>query len=111
MLFRLVMLLIGVSRVCLMYYCYFDIRLLVSAKLRKGNVFTPVCHSVYMGVCVVGDVHGRLMAWGYACQGGMRGRGGGACVAVEMATAAGGTHPTGMHSCIYLFFTWIPIHI
>ena len=25
---------------------------------------------------------------------------GGACVAGEMATAAGGTHPTGMHSCL-----------
>ena len=24
---------------------------------------------------------------------------GGTCVAVEMATAADGTHPTGMHSC------------
>ena len=37
------------------------------------------------GACVVG-VHGR-----------------GACVAGEMATAAGGTHPTGMYSCIKLF--------
>ena len=25
---------------------------------------------------------------------------GGACVAGETATAAGGMHPTGMHSCI-----------
>ena len=37
--------------------------------------------------------------------GGMHGRGacvaGGACVVEEMATAAGGTHPTGMHSCSY----------
>ena len=110
MLFRLVMLLIGVALVCLMYYCYFDTHLLLSAKLRKGNVFKPVCHSVHRGVCVVGDVHSREMA------GGVRGPAGacvvgGACVAVEMATAAGGTHPTGMHSCIYLLFAWIPIHI
>ena len=60
---------------------------------------------------MVGDVHGMR-------GGGMRGPAGacvvggvGACVAVEMATAADGSHPTGMHSCIYLFFTWIPIHI
>ena len=31
--------------------------------------------------------------------------GGGACVPGEMATAAGGTHPTGMHSCSYGFFS------
>ena len=34
------------------------------------------------GACVVGDVHGRE-----------------ACVTAETATAAGGTRPTGMHSC------------
>ena len=43
-------------------------------------------------------------AWQGACMaGGMRGRGGmhgrGTCVAGELATAAGGTHPSGMHSC------------
>ena len=27
----------------------------------------------------------------------------GACMAGEMATAADGTHPTGMHSCFYFF--------
>ena len=36
-----------------------------------------------------GGVHG---------EGDMRG-GGGACMAGETATAADGTHPTGMHSC------------
>ena len=64
------------------------------------------------------DVHGRGCAWqggmygreafmaGRACvAGGMRGRGGGACmegwtcVAGETAIVAGDTHPTGMHSC------------
>ena len=48
-------------------------------------------------------------------RGGMHGRGGkfggwgghawqGACMAGETATAADGTHPTGIHSCIWLFF-------
>ena len=51
------------------------------------------------GACMAGAVHGRRHAWqrGHAWQGGMRGRG--ACVAGELATAAGGTHPSGMHSC------------
>ena len=31
--------------------------------------------------------------------------GGGACVAGETATAADGTHPTGMHSCYSQMFT------
>ena len=40
-----------------------------------------------------GDMHGRgCVAWGHAWQG--------ACMAGESATAAGGTHPTGMHSCL-----------
>ena len=57
------------------------------------------------GACVAGG-----HAWQGVCGGGMhRGkaciperhawRGGGACVAGETATAADGTHPTGMHSC------------
>ena len=52
------------------------------------------------GVCVAGEGHGR----GY---GGMHGRGcalqgGEACMAGETATAADGTHPTGMHSCFLM---------
>ena len=43
------------------------------------------------------------MARGHAWQGGVHGRGDmhgrGAWVAGEAATVAGGTHPTGMHSC------------
>ena len=27
--------------------------------LRKGNVFTSICHSVQEGVCMTGGVHGR----------------------------------------------------
>ena len=48
---------------------------------------------VWQGACVAGGMHG----WGYAWQGSMCGRG--ACVTGEMATAADGTHPTGMLSC------------
>ena len=36
-----------------------------------------------------GDMHGREHAWK------------GACMAGGTAIAAGGTHPTGMHSCYY----------
>ena len=39
------------------------------------------------GCMVVGDMHGRE-----------------ACVSGETATAADGTHPTGMHSCSWIFF-------
>ena len=64
---------------------------------------------VVVGVCVVGGMPGR----GVCMAGGMHGRGhafqghvwwgdvhgGGACVAGEMATAADGMHPIGIHSC------------
>ena len=46
-----------------------------------------------------GDVHG----------GGVRDRG--ACVARGMATAAGGTHPNGMHSCFsFTFVIYLEIY-
>ena len=58
-------------------------------------------------------MHGREHVWGHAWQGVMHGKEGmhgracmaggcvwqGACMASEIATAADGTHPTGMHSC------------
>ena len=52
----------------------------------------------------VGGMHGWGHAWPGACVVGgacmVRGmHGGGACMAGETATAVGGTHPTGMHSC------------
>ena len=43
------------------------------------------------GACVVGGMRG----------GGMHGWEGG-CMARETATAADGTHPTGMHSCFLM---------
>ena len=42
----------------------------------------------WQGACVVGDICGRGHAWQ-----------GVACVVGDMATAADGTHTTGMHSC------------
>ena len=45
------------------------------------------------GACVAGGMHGRRTCM----SGSVHGRG--ACVAGETATAADGTHPTGMHSC------------
>ena len=47
-------------------------------------------------------IYGRfyLFVAGEACMAGV-----GACVAGETATAADGTHPTGMHSCINGLFT------
>ena len=57
-------------------------------EVCEGYVFTSVCLSTggggVRGGGGQGDMHG----------------GGGACVVGETATAAGGTHPTGMHSCI-----------
>ena len=47
----------------------------------------------WQGACMVGGC-----VWQGACMaGGMHGKG--VCVAGEMATAADGTHLTGMHSC------------
>ena len=57
---------------------------------------------------MTGSMHrgGRGHVWGVCMAGGMCGRGvcvvgGKACAAGEMATAADGTHPTGMHSCYF----------
>ena len=60
---------------------------------------------VWWGVCMVGGMHGRGHAWqgrawwwGGACV--VRGCvWQGVCMVGETATAAGCTHPTGMHSC------------
>ena len=65
--------------------------------------------SPLQGVCVAGGMHGRVVCMVGACITGgspLQGvcvAGGHAwqrpCMAGEMATAAGVTHPTGMHSC------------
>ena len=71
-----------------------------------GQLWRGVCDQ---GVCVWPEgMHGWGCALRGACMvgtcmtGGMRGRG--VCVAGETATAAGGTHPTGMHSCCGSFY-------
>ena len=81
-------------------------------SLGQGNIFTPVCHSVHGGVSqhalqVVSQhalqqgvcaIPGCLAAGGYAvCS-----RGGVPGGPPRTATAAGGTHPTGMHSCVQI---------
>ena len=53
-------------------------------KLRQGKIFISVCQEFCH--------RGARAWWGGACVTG--------CVAGEMATVAGGTHPTGMHSCL-----------
>ena len=51
------------------------------------------------GVCMAGVcMGGHALYGGHAWQGSVHG-GGEACTAGEMATAADGMHPTGMHSC------------
>ena len=47
----------------------------------------------------VGGMHDRGLGWPGAC---MVGGGGRACVTGETATAADGTHPTGMHACLFV---------
>ena len=78
-------------------------------KLREGNVFTPVCHSVhraggvYLSACW--DTHtpgqtplGKHPTGQTHTPGRTRPPGRHPPPAV---TAADGTHPTGMHSCSY----------
>ena len=51
----------------------------------SGYVWWGAC---VVGACMVGGMHGRgCVAGGHACMVG------------EMATAADGTHPAGIHSC------------
>ena len=50
------------------------------------------------GMCGKGGMHKMFMA-----KGGMCGEGG-AYVVCTASHCAGGTHPTGMHSCLYFFW-------
>ena len=63
-----------------------------ATKLGQGYIFTGVCDSVNGGGCLL---RGR----GVCSQGGMPR---GVCLVETPGTtpAAGGTHPTGMHSCL-----------
>ena len=89
-------------------------------KLGQGYIFTGICDSVHRGECLVwglpglgGPVcSGRCLVWGVCLVlGGLLLRGAWSRSGVLVpgglpggdppgkATAAGGTHPTGMHSC------------
>ena len=103
----------------------FGIKLIITARKRslgQGNIFAPVCHSVHRGggacsgcVCVLQG--GCLVPGGVlvgvpgprgVCFWGVPGLGGGGVPGGDhppgTATAAGGTHPTGMHSCVENIF-------
>ena len=77
-------------------------------SLGQGNIFAPVCHSVHGGGCLLPG-GGGVLAPGGSGPGGMHAQGGacfggvllaeGVPTSPRTATAAGGTHPTGMHSC------------
>ena len=87
--------------------------------MREGNVFTGVCNSIHRGVPGstggvpgpggVGYPGGCLVpggAWscgGYLVPGGVW-SGGCLMETPRTATAADGTHPTGMHSCVDICF-------
>ena len=71
---------------------YVTVHELMTARKRslgQGNIFTPVCHSVHRGCLVLGVPGPR----------GLPGERGCVWRPPGMATAVGGTHPTGMHSC------------
>ena len=70
--------------------------------MAEGHVWQGVCRvgSIHSRrACISGGLHGR--GRGIRGREGMHGKGGmwGAYMAGETATEAGGTHPTGMHSC------------
>ena len=71
-----------------------------ATKLRQGNVFIPVCDSVHRG----GLCPGRVSVQGGLCPGGVSVWGvslSGGCLSGRppVRLRAGGTYPTGMHSC------------
>ena len=114
---------------CIAIYCY-RLQTKFGAKSyfqKRVSVILSIGACV-VGGCMAGGMHGKgCMAGGEmhsreACiVGGMYGRGAcavgvGACMAGvwvvrglhtgETATEAGCTHPTGMHSCSKLYFSW-----
>ena len=60
----------------------------------------------WWGVCMAGGLHGRGHAWQGACMAG------GVCMPCMpppgryygIRSMSGGTHPTGMHSCLEIFY-------
>ena len=89
-------------------------------KLREGNVFTAVCHSVHRGCIPACNGQGVYpsMQWGMSAfgSGGVHSLGRHLSIPSrrpppETATEAGGTHPTGMHSCCSDAFWFQKHHI
>ena len=93
---------------------FLEASLLITARKRslgQGNIFRSVCQEFCPRGCVVPG--GCLVRWG--------GPGGGVCVWSRgcgpggmpggdppgTATAAGGTHPTGMHSYYQIFSCYL----
>ena len=73
----------------LLYYC-------PQTKLRKGNVFTPVCQSFCSRGGMSASVHAGIHPPGQTFPPGRP------PPPQQTATAAGGMHPTGMLSCYLL---------
>ena len=70
-----------------------------ATKLGQGYILTGVCDSVPMGVCLLPGV---CSGGGFCSHGGWSALGGAGGDPPGTATAAGGTHPTGTHSCLSL---------
>ena len=104
-------------------FLHLSVILLTGGMHGRGCAWQGACMAG--GVCFAGGMCIRGMhGGGYACQGPLCGRGacmaggmygkgamhgrghawqeGHVCVAGEMATAVDDTHPTGMHSCLYI---------
>ena len=64
-----------------------------ATKLWQGNVFTPVCHSVHGEG---GSLSRGSLSRGSRSRGSLSGR------PPRVRLRAGGTHPTEMHSCLWL---------
>ena len=74
-----------------------------TTKLQKGNVFTCVCHSVHKaGGCLPQCMLGYTSPLGRHTLMRRHPSGQTPPPPQQTATAAGGMHPTGMHSCCYL---------
>ena len=69
----------------------YEVQIIAARKrsLGQGNIFTPVCHSVHKGGST-GQVPPRDQVHPRAVHAGRYGQ------------QAGGTHPTGMHSCLII---------
>ena len=77
----------------------------------QGHAWQGGCGmGVWGGTCMVGGMHGRgsCMTGGRAWQGGVPGEkdvhGRGDVCGRRDCTAVDGMHPTGMHSCLQIFF-------